>query len=214
MSSAATPPREAPHGSRHATWLPRDIPYNEVYENNVQKAIMYPPSKDNAITIIPDTSPEEPQSGVSVRARDIDPASLPLITFEDLPISLADPRRIYASPLPGIKLTHPGGYLEGGPGFAPNDDVFASDFISRFNITNPDQLRDAVQNHIHQYRESARERMNAREEATQHNARIEKEIKTLMDQREMEVKIETRMKDEAKAKRERRERRNNPRAGS
>jgi hypothetical protein len=47
--------------------------------------------------------------------------------------------------------------------------------------------------------------MRARYHALQQNARIEKEIKTLMDQREMEVKIETRMKDDAKRRRENRE---------
>lgn len=214
MSSAATPPREDARDPHHAAWSPRDIPYNEAYENNVKNTIIYPPSKDNAIHVIPDDSPEDPQPGLSVRARDIDPATFPFVNFDDLPIALDDPRRIYASPVPGIKLTHPGGYLEGGPGFAPDNHVFASDFISEFNITAPDQLRDAVQAQIHQHLDSARERMNAREDAMQHNARIDKELKTLMDQREMEVKIETRMKDDAKARRERKERKKDARVGS
>ena len=37
------------------------------------------------------------------------------------------------------------------------------------------------------------------------DARVEKEIKTLRDQREMEVKIETRMKEDARIRRENRE---------
>lgn len=62
-----------------------------------------------------------------------------------------------------------------------------------------------VQQHMQQNMNLAKERMRARYHALQQNARIEKEIKTLMDQREMEVKIETRMKEDAKKRRENRE---------
>ncbi|GAB7353051.1 hypothetical protein MBLNU459_g3604t1 [Dothideomycetes sp. NU459] len=211
MSPATSPSADAASDSKHAAWLPADIPYSAAYENAVKQAIVYPPPRSSGIRILRDGSAEEAQPGISVRASDIDPASLPDIAFDDLPLPLDDKRRIYASPLPGINLTHPGGYFEGGPGFAPNHDAFAAEFITQFNIGDATQLHDAVEKEIGQHIEVARERMAAREAALQQNARIEKEIKTLMDQREMEVKIEAKIKDEAKARRERRERKKDTR---
>ena len=191
--------------TRHATWLPRDIRYDETYENSVQDILEHPPTGRHGITILPDESTLDPESGVSIRARDIDLDQLPLLTLDQLPLSLDDTRRVYTSPVPGVRLTHPGGYLEGGPGFAPQDDVFAQDFITHFEITRPEQLRDVRAREIHHHLEEARRRFKARHNAAQHNARIEKEIKTLTDQREMELKIETRMRDVAQARRERKD---------
>jgi hypothetical protein len=108
--------------------------------------------------------------------------------------------------VPGIRLTHPGGYLEGGPGPSPEDQKkWAREFLESEKVESEEQLGMAVQHHMQQNMALAKERMRARYHALQQNARIEKEIKTLMDQREMEVKIETRMKDDAKRRRENRE---------
>ena len=215
MAMVATPPNEAiAHQPSYATWLPRDIRYSDAFENSVQHTFESTPAGREGIVILPNDSPLAPEPGVSVRARDIDPGQLPSISLDQLPLPLDDPRRMYASPIPGIKLTHPGGYLEGGPGFAPDDDdAFARDFIAQFDIADPAQLRDVQTREIQQHIEEARKRMRARQEALQHNARIEKEIKTLTDQREMELKIETRMRDEAQTRRERREKRRTKNTG-
>lgn len=203
MSRDDPSPRE--DDPSYAQWLPRDIPYNAAFEDSVQRILSHPPSTHTGIRVLPDDSQEQPQPGKSARLSEIKPTDLPVIRFEDLPIPLDDPRRKFASPVPGIRLTHPGGYLEGGPGFCPEDDVFAQDFISAYKIRDAARLRAEVERQIAEHRELAERRMEAREGAAGQNARVEKELKTLMDQRAMEVKIETRMKEEARAKRERRE---------
>lgn len=205
-----TPPTEAAanvSNTVYAAYLPRDVPYNEAFEKSLQHALEHPPYTRDGITVLPNNSPVPPEPGVSVRARDVDAAKLPHVPFAALPLPLDDSRRVYASPVPGVRLTHPGGYLEGGPGFAPGDDAFVQEFIHQFGITDAAQLRDARDREIDQCLNEARERMQAKRDALEHNARIENELKTLMDQRDMELKIETRMRDEARERRERREKR-------
>lgn len=205
---AVTPPTDgASTKSTHATWHPRDIPYNQDYETSLQDLLLNPSANHNGngLLILPDDSLEQPQPGISVRASDIHPDQLPDISFNELPLSLTDPRRIYASPIPGLRLTHPAGFLEGGPGPDPDDNDFIRDFVATNNIITPAHIHDARAAEIAKSVELATQRMKARREAMQHNARIEKEIKTLTDQRDMELKIETRMRDEAMARRERKE---------
>lgn len=206
MSQPLSPRADAPKAAHHASWQPQEIAYSEHFDDALQRVLDYPPRSRDGIAILPDDSQDEAQPGVSIRLRDIDAQSLPNLDLRDLPLSLDDPRRAFASPVPGVRLTHPGGFLEGGPGLSPDEQrAFARDFIARLNISDPEQLAIAVQDHMAQALAQAKERMQARDEAQQHNARIEKEIKTLMDQREMEVKIETRMKDDARKRRETRE---------
>jgi hypothetical protein len=206
--SQSVSPRNSAHDipTAYAAWSPHDMAYSEHFENALHHILEYPPRSRDGITIIPQDSPDHPQPGVSIRARDVDPRSLPIVALQHLPLSVHDPRRIFASPLPGLRLTHPGGYLEGGPGPSPDDQhAYARDFVERNNITHPEQLAMAVQHHMAHSIALAKDRMRARYDAQTHNARIEKEIKTLMDQRDMEVKIETRMKEDAKRRRETRE---------
>ncbi|KAJ9620452.1 hypothetical protein H2203_007658 [Taxawa tesnikishii (nom. ined.)] len=188
MNRELATPQDSEEESTHATWLPRDIRYDEAFENSVKEIVENPPSGPTGIRLLLDDSAEDPEPGVSVRIRDVKARDLPTIRFGDLPLPLDDSRRKFASPIPGINLTHPGGYLEG-----------ARDKGRGSPARN-------TGGEIASCRELVEERMKDREDALQHNARIEKEIKTLMDQREMEVKIETRMKEEAREKRERRER--------
>ncbi|THX57609.1 hypothetical protein D6D06_03610 [Aureobasidium pullulans] len=183
------------------------IPYPAHFENSLHHILEYPPrSSRDGITIIPNSSSQQPQQGVSIRERDVDARNLPHITLQQLPLSVHDPRRIFASPVPGIRLTHPGGWLEGGEGPSGEEQrAWAREFVEANNISGEQELGIAVQHHMQQNVELAKERMRARYEAQQQNVRVEKEIKTLMDQREMEVKIETRMKEDARIRRENRE---------
>lgn len=206
MSQSVSPKGNKVATPQYATYQPHDIPYSAHYENALYHILEYPPRSRDAIFVIPDHSNEQPIQAVSVRARDIDPNSLPQLTLKNLPLSIHDPRRVFASPVPGIRLTHPGGYLEGGPGPSPEDQrKWAREFLEQEGVVNEEALSMVVQQHMQQNMTLAKERMRARYHALQQNERLQKEIKTLMDQREMEVKIETRMQEDAKKRRENRE---------
>ncbi|CAD0111891.1 unnamed protein product [Aureobasidium uvarum] len=208
MSQSVSPRGKDPKTAniQYATHLPHQIPYSAHYEDSLYHILEYPPRSRDGIFIIPNDSSEQPKQGISVRARDIDPKSLPQVTLQQLPLSVHDPRRIFASPVPGIRLTHPGGYLEGGPGPSPEEQRnWAREFVEREGAVDEKALGLAVQHHMQQNMALAKDRMRVRNDALQQNARIEREIKTLMDQREMEVKIETRMKEDATRRRETRE---------
>jgi hypothetical protein len=184
--SQSVSPRDKKVANQHATYQPHEIPYSAHYENALYHILEYPPRSRDAIYVIPDHSNEQPIQAVSVRARDIDPKSLPQLTLRNLPLSIHDPRRVFASPIPGIRLTHPGGYLEGGPGPSPEEQrKWARDFLEKEHVQSEEALGMVVQQHMQQNMTLAKERMRARYHALQQNARIEKEIKTLMDQREM-----------------------------
>lgn len=208
MARAPSTPRSAnSDDGNHASWLPRDIPYSSVFEDSVQDILFNPPRINNGIQILPDDALSSPKAGRSIRLRDVPSSSLPEISFSSLPLPLNDSRRIYASPIPGINLTHPGGYLEGGPGISPSEDEFARHFIADNRVRDVDGLQDVVQRDMRENLELARQRMRNREEAKEHNARIEREMKTLSDQMDLETRVLNKAREKAKERRERKERR-------
>ena len=164
-------------------------------------AMREPGAQPDGIRILADDSNEQPINGVSVRARDVSLQSLPTIAEAELPLSLSDPRRIFASPVPGIRLTHPGGYLEGGPGLDPDVDTFSDDFLSRHEHVNSTKaLRSAIQQEIDASVELLHERVEARRKANERNEQLEKELKVLMEQHDMELRIHSRMAEESQKK--------------
>ena len=161
-----------------------------------------------SVRVIPEDSDEQPIDGVSVRFADISPQSLPSLTEKDLPLPLNDSRRKFASPIAGINLTHPCGYLEGGPPLNPEMDTLPDDFLShRPEISTPEQLRGAVQKEVEVQIEQLKERLRARQKAKEKNEQIAKELKVLTDQHEMEKRVHERMQEEQRRKKEARERR-------
>lgn len=56
---------------------------------------------------------------------------------------------------------------------------------------------------MQEQKDELRRRMRRREEAIEHNARVEKEIRNLVDQRAMEVKLEEKFKADAARRRKR-----------
>lgn len=206
MTQIPTTPRSEPDDeSTYASRLPHEIPYDGDFQDSVQAVITNPPKTDPALRIIPNGSDEAPKQGTSIRESAIDRATLPQIAFSELPLPLSDSRRIYASPVPGINLTHPGGYLEGGPGIAPADDEFARHFIAENNIRTAEELEAAVQREISANVELLRQRMWNRAEAKERNKRIGKEIATLTDQMDLETKVLNKAREKAREKRERKE---------
>lgn len=209
-----TPPSDTPPSNGYASYVPHDLKYDADYEDSVMQMILEPPSNDGGIRIIPEDSKEQPVDGISVRAKDISSLSLPNIQENDLPLPLTDSRRIFASAVPGIKLTHPGGYLEGGPGLDPDQDTFTNDFLEENkDISSAEELRARQQKEIDVNLEELKKRVEARRKAKEKNDEIEKKLKNLKDQHDMELKVHRKMADEAKAKKEAKEKRKKGKAG-
>ena len=202
-----TPPRDASTTMSHAPYVPHDLKYSAEFEDSLINAVLEP-DEHGAIRVIPDDRNEQPREGHSVRAAEISAQSLPSITEQELPLSLTDPRRIYASPIPGVKLTHPGGYLEGGPGLDPEMDTFPDDFLSNnADLNTPEELRTAVASDIEDAVQKLKQRLVARRKAKEKNEQLEKELKVLEDQHAMELRLQSRMAEEQRKKREAKEKR-------
>ena len=214
LSNSSLPGDEATDAT-YASYLPTDLPYNEDFQNEISRLLLNPDAQtDKGIRIIPETSDESPEEGVSVRAKDIVPASLPSISKDELPIPLSDPRRIYASKIPGVKLTHPGGYFEGGPGLDPKLDTFSQDYLGRnSDVRSATDLDAAKQRDIDVELEKARESAQKRLKAIEHNENIQKQIRALEAQHDMELKLQKRMAAEQKAKREAKEKKKGEKVG-
>nr|POF15010.1 hypothetical protein CFP56_72114 [Quercus suber] len=207
-----TPPSDDPPYSAYASYIPHDLAYSAEFEDSLIDAILdddpSSASSDNGIRVLSPDSPTLPVAGTSIRLGDISPQSLPLIPETELPLPLNSPLRTFASPLPGVKLTHPFGYLEGGPGLDPAIDTFPDDFVAgHAEVETPRELRRAVEREIAGHVEVLRDRLRARREAKENNARVERELRTLLDQHSMERKIHAKMAEEQVRKREAKERR-------
>nr|POE88182.1 hypothetical protein CFP56_11411 [Quercus suber] len=207
-----TPPSEDAPFSAHASYIPHDLAYSAEFEDSLIDAILDPnPSditSDGGICVLSPDSPTLPVSGTSIRLSDVSPQSLPFLPEAELPLPLNSPLRTFASPLRGIKLTHPFGYFEGGPGLDPTIDTFPDDFVAgHAEVETAKELRRAVEQEIASNVEVLRDRLRARREAKENNARIERELRTLLDQHSMERKIHAKMAEEKVRKREAREKR-------
>ncbi|KXL48390.1 hypothetical protein M433DRAFT_541139 [Acidomyces richmondensis BFW] len=214
--SDSTPPQEDNQKSMYASYVPHDLKYSADFEDALMNVVTDPDTPIAGIRVIPAGSDEEPQAGISIRAEDISFSSLPSVSENELPLPLDDARRVFASPVPGVKLTHPGGYLEGGPGLNPEMDTFPDDFIQNYpvRISNASDLKNAVEAEVERNLDLLQQRLKARRQAKERNEQIEKELKTLMDQHEMELKMHNRIAEENARKKEARERRRKDRAGA
>lgn len=213
--SNSSPPGDKAADCTYASYLPTELVYSEEFQNDISRVLLNPDAQANeGIRVIPDSSEETPEEGASVRAREILPSSLPRIARDELPIPLSDPRRIYASKIPGVKLTHPGGYFEGGPGLDPKLDTFSQDYLSRnSDVRSAVDLDAATQRDIDAELEKARETAQKRLKAIEHNENIQKQIRALEAQHDMELKLQKRMAAEQKAKREAKERKKSEKEG-
>lgn len=207
-TGAPTPPQEEQPSGAYASYVPHDLKYSADFEDEIMQAVLNPPSSDNGIRIIPDDSDEPPVEGVSVKVGAISLQSLPTIAEDELPLPLNDSRRIFASHVPGVRLTHPGGYLEGGPGLDPEMDTFPEDFLNNnASATNANSLRAAVRKDIDASKEMLYGRMRKRQDAIKHNERIERELKKMQEEHAMEMNIHRKMAEQRRAKKEAKEQR-------
>ncbi|KAK3698571.1 hypothetical protein LTR37_016898 [Vermiconidia calcicola] len=192
-SVGPTPTHDDEPTGIYVHYIPHDMKYSAEFEDSLIQVVLDSPDKqDNGIKVIPEDSDEAP------------------VDESDLPLPLDDARRKFTSPVAGVKLTHPNGYLEGGPGLEPSMDTFPDDFLSNNpNITTSDQLQKAVKKEIDASIEALKERLEARQKAKDRNEQITKEIKMLTDQHDMELRLQQRMQEEQRKKKEAREKRRN-----
>ncbi|CAK3957553.1 Hypothetical predicted protein [Lecanosticta acicola] len=207
---APTPPQEEPPKNAYAAYVPHDLKYSTAFEDAIMAIVNNPPSEsqDSGIRIIPEDSSEIPVEGISVKADAISWQSLPEVREEELPLPLEDGRRVFRSPVRGVRVTHPGGYLHGGPGLDPEMDTFAEDFLQRnaANTNDAQTLRAAQQDEIAQSIGELKQRMRERQRAIESNERIEKELKRMREEHEMEMKVHRQLAEKRKAKKEAKER--------
>ncbi|KAF2150984.1 hypothetical protein K461DRAFT_286946 [Myriangium duriaei CBS 260.36] len=196
-----------PHDHHYASWLPRDIPYSAAFEDAATDLLLSPPTSPTGLHILTTDSPSAAIPGKSLHLSAISPSSLPRLDVPSLPLPLEDPHRQFASPIPGLNLTHPGGYLEGGPGLNPTEDEFARHFAAEHGVRDAAGLAAAVEQEVSRQVEIARERAKARRDAKERNEQIRAEIKTAVDQMELEKKVLTKAKERARERRERKEKR-------
>ncbi|KAK5109185.1 hypothetical protein LTR62_007270 [Meristemomyces frigidus] len=209
-SARPTPPRENDGNNTYVNYVPHDLAYSRDFEDELLQAVLHPTNTDPGLRIIPLDSTEQPENGISVRVSDISIAGLPSVTEDELPLLLSDARRVFQSSIPGVKLTHPGGYLEGGPGLDPNMDTFADDFLHthrRSNAGDVATLRTALDREVSSSIEELKQRLRAREQARWKNEQIEKELRGLEEEHDMELKIHNKMAENMQRKREAKEKR-------
>lgn len=213
-TGAPTPPQEEQPQGAYASYVSHDLPYNAHFDDSLIQVVLGATPPQDGIRVIPEDSNEQPVDGVSVRADAVSWQSLPTINEDELPLPLDDPRRIFASPIAGIKLTHPGGYLEGGPGLDPDMDTFPEDFFSNNpSVNSSERLRVAVEQEIDASMELLKDRLLARKRAIEKNEQIEKQLKDMSDEHSLELKILGKMAEDRRIKKEAKEKRRMEREG-
>ena len=220
-SDGPTPPQEEQQQtSLYASYLARDLKtYSADFEDSLIDAVLNSSGRfigRDGVRIIPEDSDEQPVEGVSLRAEDVSLESLPSIPSSEAepPLPLNHPRRVFASPVAGVKLTHPGGFLEGGPGLDPERDTFPDHFFARNpQITTSIQLQATLKHEVDGSIELLKERLQNRRRAKERNEQIEKELRMLTDQHSMELRVQERMQEDARKKKEARELRRKERDG-
>ncbi|KAL0256868.1 hypothetical protein SLS55_007677 [Diplodia seriata] len=186
-----TPMDDAPPVNSMSTRPAAEVPYNREFEDSVMRAILDPPPTSDGIE-------SHGPLPAFLLGRDTVP-------HEELPLPLDDPRRQYKSTIPGIKLTHPTGAYEGGnPDPTEEDKAWVREWIERNNIKTKDDLERVKTEAIQEELDEMRRRARARQEAIGEREKIEKELKALNDQREVELKAQRSIIEKAKAKKEER----------
>jgi hypothetical protein len=175
-----TPAEDAEPTSPIIDYSPATVPYNEIFENDLMNAILYPETitSNTTDTIKAPTSPP------------------PMINPTTLPIPLSSPLRNYPSHIPGIRLTHPSGYHTGGPGpSAVTVGEFAERFIGERGIQDAGQLERNVEERIGELMEVVRGRMREREEAVRKNEEVRRQLEDLEVQRRTEIRVQEKIKE-------------------
>lgn len=154
-------------------WQVPDIPYSESFENDVMNTVLNP--KSNTRQPVYPPNPDAPPAVIS-------PAEIPL--------PLHDYRRTYPSSIPGILLPHPTSTFHGVAG--PSEEqllALAQELVEKHGIRNEAQFKHWLNEKEAQQRTELKERMRRRQEAVRINEDVEREVRTLDTQRDIERKV-------------------------
>ena len=206
MTTLQSPPPSPTSNKRG----PLEIPYSESFTDELMRIVLQPHSPSGKV--VSDKGLTITTNGDSVQLED---AYLPDVDPSELPIPIEDPRRIYRSAVPGIRLTHPGGPLEGGaPPFQPSgtsgitgqipDDIrdYARQLIRENSPKNLRDLQKLIASETQKQILELKKRMSERNEAKEQNEQTQKEIDDKDEVRAIERKIEEKCKREAAARRD------------
>ena len=161
------------------------------------RAVLRPPPSSG--TSVLEKGANSTVSGDQVRIED---AILPEIDSGELPLPLDDVRRSYRSNIHGIRLTHPGGPVEGGSSSEPPSGAqncigrvpleirqYAQRLIQDNTLKTPSALRKFIATETQRSLEELRTQMHDRKEAIDGNERIVKEISAKEGDRAYERKL-------------------------
>ncbi|KAI9718866.1 MAG: hypothetical protein M1828_006555 [Chrysothrix sp. TS-e1954] len=178
------------------------IQYSEDFTNTLMRELVKSSSssKHSGITITTKPGPAN-ASGNAITLAEIDRASLPELSTGVLPLALDDTRRIYNSALPSVRLTHPGGWLEGGSGphnAEPLIREYMQQLMQQHTFRSQASLQKFIKDETRRQAVELKSRMQDRQEAIEQNEKAVKEIQQLQAQRETEKGVENRMLESAK----------------
>jgi hypothetical protein len=163
-----------------STGFPTTIPYNAAFDDSLMSTMLY----------IPSSFQQRPNGEQPLDATSITP--------EHLPIPLLSHLRTHPSGVPGVALTHPHGSLYGGP--QPHSlealHAYAQELIASNGIVCRSELEALIEREIVDARSELEERLDARRSARERNQDVEREIRKLVDEREMEIRVAERWRNE------------------
>jgi hypothetical protein len=170
----------------HGNGFPISVPYSAAFNDSLMDTMGYISS-----------SYQQPSRGeLPVNAEGILP--------EHLPIPLSSYLRAYTSPVPNISLTHPSGSLYGGPQphSAAELHAYAQELISSHGIVRRSDLQKLIDTKIAEARTDLEDRLQERRAAKERNEVLQSEVRQLMVEREMEVRVAERWRSDKERARE------------
>lgn len=175
--------------------VPHEVAYDADFEDSVMVTVLHPPRPLGIVVLDQGAKSPSPPTE-SVRRSDVDTASLPNFDVSELPLGLDHPARRYRSSVPGINLTHPGGLLEGGAGFGGESAAaegerreLVEEILDEQGIRDAKSFWAAVVRERNEARKELEDRMRARHKAKRTNKEIERELDSLKEKRNLEVRV-------------------------
>jgi hypothetical protein len=164
--------------------------YDAAFEDSVMRIVLNPPPADGVILLNDGDDP--PVGSGSVLRTAVDLERIRTFATSELPLPLDHPLRVYRSSVPGIRLTHPGGELEGGegPGMSTSERAsFARELIEDNRLRSATQFWRIVENEKREALKELEEKMRARQDAIRKNELLESQLDVLKEQRDIEVRV-------------------------